>query len=183
MSPLNEACAAALALLHDGPLTCSRLFIGARDKFGSFTSVTRSQIFRALPALADTGLVRLGDRGPRSSQQYVITKAGRKRFKDWLVSEPEPDGLRSLAILQASYACGLPKTQRTRLFERVVELYICELAAAQEIQRAAADPWDRALAAFGEARATAALTLIHSLRRDGTSATDRVDAYGHIDRP
>ena len=70
--------AALLGLLHDGPQTGGDLVTAARDRFGSFFSVTRSQVYRELPALAEAGFVRLGKQGPRSSQQYVITAAGNK---------------------------------------------------------------------------------------------------------
>ena len=57
----------------------------AGDRFGSFFSVTRSQVYRELPALAEAGLLRLGKQGPRASQQYAITAAGRRAFKAWLI--------------------------------------------------------------------------------------------------
>ena len=80
-------------------MTGGQLVAAAGQRFGSFFSVTRSQVYRELPVLAEAGLVRLGKQGPRSSQQYVITAAGKKAFKAWLVSEPGPDHLRSPLIL------------------------------------------------------------------------------------
>jgi DNA-binding transcriptional ArsR family regulator len=73
VTELNATAAALLGLLHEGPATGGQLVSAARDRFGSFFSVTRSQVYRELPALADAGLVRLGKQGPRSSQQYLGT--------------------------------------------------------------------------------------------------------------
>ena len=78
VSDLNATAAALLGLLHDGPKTGGQLVAEAGDRFGAFFSVTRSQVSRELPALADQGLLRLGKQGPRSSQQYVLRPRARR---------------------------------------------------------------------------------------------------------
>ena len=75
-SPVNATAAALLGLLHDGPMTGGQLVAAAGDQYGSFFSVTRSQVYRELPGLAEAGLLKLGKQGPRASQQYAITAAG-----------------------------------------------------------------------------------------------------------
>ena len=75
MRDLNATSAALLGLLHDGPRTGGQLVALASERFGSFFSVTRSQVYRELPVLAEAGLLRLGKKGARSSQQFVITAA------------------------------------------------------------------------------------------------------------
>ena len=77
MRDLNATSAALLGLLHDGPRTGGQLVAVAGERFGSFFSVTRSQVYRELPVLTEAGLLRLGKRGVRASQQYVITAAGK----------------------------------------------------------------------------------------------------------
>ena len=126
MTELNATAAALLGLLHEGPATGGQLVSAARDRFGSFFSVTRSQVYRELPALADAGLVRLGKQGPRSSQQYLVTAAGKKAFKQWLSSEPGPDHLRSPLILRLVHANALTVRQRSALVESAKKVYADE---------------------------------------------------------
>jgi len=152
VSELNATAAALLGLLHEGPATGGQLVSAARDRFGSFFSVTRSQVYRELPALADAGLVRLGKQGPRSSQQYLVTAAGKKAFKAWLGSEPGPDHLRSPLILRLVHADALTAKQRAALIE-----------SAKTAAKSADGAYSKAIAEFGVARARAVLKLLDSI--------------------
>ncbi|HCT77447.1 MAG TPA: PadR family transcriptional regulator [Micromonosporaceae bacterium] len=163
MSELNATAAALLGLLHEGPQTGGQLVSAARDRFGSFFSVTRSQVYRELPALASAGLVRLGKQGPRSSQQYVITAAGKKGFKSWLSSEPGPDHLRSPLILRLVHASALTTKQRAGLVDAAKKVYADEAEAAKATAKSADDPYAKAVAEFGAARARAVLKLLDSI--------------------
>lgn len=163
VSELNATAAALLGLLHDGPQTGGQLVSAARDRFGSFFSVTRSQVYRELPALANAGLVRLGKQGPRSSQQYVITAAGKKGFKNWLAGEPGPDHLRSPLILRLVHASALTAKQRAALVESAKKVYADEAEAARNTAKSADDPYAKAVAEFGAARARAVLKLLDSV--------------------
>ncbi|WP_424184517.1 PadR family transcriptional regulator [Actinokineospora sp. G85] len=163
MSELNATAAALLGLLHEGPQTGGQLVAVARERFGSFFSVTRSQVYRELPALAEDGLVRLGKQGPRSSQQYVITAAGKKAFKAWLASEPGPDHLRSPLILRLVHANTLTAKQRTALIDSAKAAYAAEHDASRAAVKVAEDPYAKAIAEFGVARAKAVLKLLDSI--------------------
>lgn len=163
VSELNATAAALLGLLHEGPQTGGQLVAAARDRFGSFFSVTRSQVYRELPALASAGLVRLGKQGPRSSQQYVITAAGKKAFKSWLGSEPGPDHLRSPLILRLVHASALTARQRASLIDSAKKAYAEEQEASKAASKAADDPYAKAVAEFGVARAKAVLKLLDSI--------------------
>ncbi|RZQ59294.1 PadR family transcriptional regulator [Amycolatopsis suaedae] len=164
MSDLNATAAALLGLLHDGPATGGQLVASAGERFGAFFSVTRSQVYRELPALEKEGLVRLGKQGPRSSQQYVITAAGKKAFKAWLIDTPGPDHLRSPLILRLVHAGTLTVKQRATLIENARATYTEELDAAKAASKAAAgDPYAKAVADFGQAHAKAALKLIDAI--------------------
>jgi DNA-binding PadR family transcriptional regulator len=163
VSELNATAAALLGLLHEGPQTGGQLVSAARDRFGSFFSVTRSQVYRELPALANAGLVRLGKQGPRSSQQYVITAAGKKAFKTWLAGEPGPDHLRSPLILRLVHASALTAKQRAALVESAKKVYTDEAEAARTAAKSADDPYAKAVAEFGAARARAVLKLLDSV--------------------
>ena len=163
MSDLNATAAALLGLLHDGPKTGGQLGAEAGERFGAFFSVTRSQVYRELPALADQGLLRLGKQGPRSSQQYVLTAAGKKAFKNWLLSEPGPDHLRSPLILRLVHAGSLTAKQRQGLIDTARATYGQEQESAKLAAKTAEDPYAKAVAEFGAARARAVLKLLDSV--------------------
>ncbi len=163
VSELNATAAALLGLLQDGPATGGQLVAAAEERFGTFFSVTRSQVYRELPALAKEGLVRLGKQGPRSSQQYVITAAGKKAFKAWLTSDAGPDHLRSPLILRLVHAASLTAKQRAGLIETARASYQEDLDEARAAVKAAGDPYSKAIAEFGQAHARAALKLIDAI--------------------
>ena len=163
MSELNATSAALLGLLQEGPRTGGQLVAAAGERFGGFFSVTRSQVYRELPALTEAGLLRLGKQGPRSSQQYVITAAGRRAFKAWLTSEPGPDHLRSPLILRLVYSRVLTPKQRAELVGRAWETYTTRLAEARAAVRAADDPYVKAAAEFAVAHVRAVLKLLDAI--------------------
>lgn len=166
MTDLNATAAALLGLLHDGPQTGGELVTAARERFGSFFSVTRSQVYRELPALADAGLVRLGKQGPRSSQQYVITAAGKRAFKSWLVSEAGPDHLRSPLILRVVHAQALTPKQRSALVDTARATYSSRVEASRAAAKDATDPYTKAVADFAAAHARAVLKLLDAVPID-----------------
>ena len=49
---INPTAAALLGLLHDGPMTGGQLMAAAQKRLGAYWSMTRSQVYRELPALA-----------------------------------------------------------------------------------------------------------------------------------
>lgn len=164
MSDLNATSAALLGLLqHEGPMTGGQLVATARQRFGSFFSVTRSQVYRELPSLTDAGLLRLGKQGPRSSQQYVITAAGRRAFKAWLNSVPGVDSMRSPLILRLLHANSLTPKQRNALVSSAREAYAEQLSSARAEAKQAADPYSKAVADFTVAHVRAMLKLIDSI--------------------
>lgn len=162
---MNATSAALLGLLHDGPATGGQLVARAVEGFGAFFSVTRSQVYRELPALAEAGLVRLGKRGARSSQQYVLTAAGKKAFKQWINSEAGPDHLRSPMILRLVNSSMVTDKQRTALIETARERYSAELADAKAAAKAVEDPYSTAVAEFAQAHAKAALKLVEAIEK------------------
>ena len=163
MSELNATAAALLGLLHDGPATGGQLVSGAGERFGAFFSVTRSQVYRELPALSKEGLVRLGKQGPRSSQQYLITAAGKKAFKTWLTSEAGPDHLRSPLILRLVHAGSLTAKQRQSLLESARTSYGQQLDDAKAVTKTAEGPYEKAIGEFAQAQAKAALKLLEAI--------------------
>lgn len=102
-SSLNSTSAALLGLLHDRPMTGGELVGAANERLGSFWTVTRSQVYRELPALAGSGLIRLGKPGPRSSQPYSVTAAGKRAFAAWLSEPAGADQSRNPVLLRLGF--------------------------------------------------------------------------------
>jgi DNA-binding PadR family transcriptional regulator len=158
--PVNATAAAILGLLHDGPMTGGELVAAAGERFGGFFSVTRSQVYRELPALAEAGLLRLGKLGPRASQQYRINAAGKRSFRAWLAGPGGADALRSPLVLRLLHAGALSDDDRAKLVATSRNAYTDQLKAAQEAVDAADDPYERAVGEFARAHVEAMLTLL-----------------------
>jgi DNA-binding PadR family transcriptional regulator len=160
---LNATAAALLGLLHDGPMTGGQLVSAAADRFGGFFVVTRSQVYRELPVLAEVGLVRLGKQGPRSSQQYAVTAAGKRAFKAWLAGSAEPDPLRSPLVLRLVHAALLTVRQRGELVSHARLAYVSRLDSARAAVKVAADPYAKAAAEFAVGHNRAMLKLLDAI--------------------
>jgi DNA-binding PadR family transcriptional regulator len=163
MRDLNATSAALLGLLQAGPMTGGQLVAAAGERFGSFFSVTRSQVYRELPVLAEAGLLRLGKRGARSSQQYVLTAAGKRAFKSWLNSSSGSDHLRSPLILRLAHAEQLTPKQRANLVSSARADYLGYLDEARADAKAATNPYTKATADFTVAYRRAVLTLLDAI--------------------
>lgn len=130
-APLNTTAAALLGLLHDRPMTGGELVAAAGDRFGAFWTVTRSQVYRELPGLADAGHVRPGKAGPRSAQPYAITAAGRRAFAAWLAEPAGPDHLRSPLLLRLGFGDRHTKPQLRQLLDGARSDHEAALARAR----------------------------------------------------
>jgi DNA-binding PadR family transcriptional regulator len=166
MRDLNATSAALLALLHTGPMTGGQLVTAAGQRFGSFFSVTRSQVYRELPGLTQAGLLRLGKRGTRSSQQYVLTAAGKRAFTSWLSSTSGSEHLRSPLILRLVHAGQLTPKQRANLVSSARARYLGRLDEARADAKAATNPYLKAAADFTVAHRRAVLTLLDAIPTD-----------------
>lgn len=163
---VNSTAAALLGLLHSEAMTGGQLVAAAADRFGAFFSVTRSQVYRELPTLTAAGLLRLGDQGPRASQQYVLTPAGRTAFQSWLGDGTGADSLRSPMVLRLLHAGGLPADERAELVRTGREAFGARLAAARAAARGETDPYLRAVADFAVAHNRAMVKLLDAIPRD-----------------
>ena len=164
--PVNATAAAILGLLHAGPRTGGELVAAAGDRFGGFFSVTRSQVYRELPTLAEAGLLRLGKLGPRASQQYRITAAGKRSFRAWLTAQEGADAMRSPFVLRLLHAGGLSVADRAQLVAAGRTAYTDRLKAAQEAVHTADDPYACAVGRFTVAHLEAVLALLDAIPTD-----------------
>ncbi len=94
--------------------------------------MTRSQVYRELPALAESGYVRLGKPGPRSSQPYSITAAGKRAFTRWLNEPLGRDQLRNPVSLRAAFGDLHTDKQLRELHDEALEYHTSALAEARD---------------------------------------------------
>jgi DNA-binding PadR family transcriptional regulator len=134
---INATAAALLGLLHEGQMTGGQLMATAEERLGRYWSMTRSQVYRELPALAELGYVKLGKPGPRSSQPYSITPAGKRAFLRWLTEEPSRDALRNSVALRIAFGDKQSATQLHKLQETAVDHHNEELAQSRELAKEA----------------------------------------------
>ena len=164
--PVNATAAALLGLLHAGPMTGGQLVAAAAERFDGVFSVTRSQVYRELPGLSAAGLLSLGEQGPRASQQYVLTPAGREAFMGWLVAGSGAETLRSPLVLRLLHARALPADQRTELVRAGRAVFGTRLASARAGARVETDPYRRAVADFAVAHHRAMVKLLDAIPLD-----------------
>lgn len=145
---VNATAAALLGLLQQGPATGGELVALAQQRHGGYFGLTRSQVYRELPALADAGLLRLGRQGARASQQYVLTAAGRNAFRTWLGQRTGPDTVRSPLLLRLANADQLTAEQRGELVEGARALLAEQLVDARAAVGVADGACARAAAEF-----------------------------------
>jgi DNA-binding PadR family transcriptional regulator len=131
-SGLNPTAAALLGLLHEGPMTGGQLMSAAQRRLGPYWSMTRSQVYRELPALAEAGFVKLGKPGARSSQPYSITPAGKRAFVRWLGEPSSREVLRSPLALRVAFGAHQSAAQLQQAYTEASEYHTAALAEARE---------------------------------------------------
>ena len=134
---VNPTAAALLGLLHDGPMTGGQLMAAAQRRLGPFWSMTRSQVYRELPALAEAGYVKLGKPGARSSQPYSIPPAGKRAFTRWLSESPGKEAVRSPAALRVAFGGQQTGTQLQDVYAQATEYHNGALNEAREAAKEA----------------------------------------------
>jgi DNA-binding PadR family transcriptional regulator len=162
--PLNATAASLLGFLHQGPLTGWDLVQTAQREIGDFWSLTQSQVYRELAAMAEAGLVEAGERGPRDRRPYRLTEAGRAAFAEWVRREPAPESIRFPLLLTVLFGRHVPPEQLEKFLDRHREVHASRLAGYQREHREAvaagareAEPYAIATLEFGIAYERAVL--------------------------
>ena len=138
---LNATAGALLGLLRDGPRSGYDLVAAAEQVIGGFWTLTRSQVYRELAALADRGLLEKGPAGPRDRRPFQLTPAGRAAFRTWVNTSPEPENLRIPLLLRLTFADEIDPGQ--------LRAMLAEHRAAHQNRLEAYRSLDRQLAAGG----------------------------------
>ncbi|MPZ64873.1 MAG: PadR family transcriptional regulator [Pseudonocardiaceae bacterium] len=105
---LNATAASLLGFLHEGPMTGWDLVTVAQQRIGNFWTLTQSQVYRELAAMAKAGLVEAGPPGRRDRKPYSITATGRAAFAEWIDQDPGLEQIRVPLLLTIMFAAHLP---------------------------------------------------------------------------
>ncbi|HEX2356419.1 MAG TPA: PadR family transcriptional regulator [Micromonosporaceae bacterium] len=166
---LNATAASLLGFLHDGPMTGWDLVVVAERRIGDFWSLTQSQVYRELAAMAEAGLVQPGERGRRDRRPYTITPAGRAAFAEWVDREPGPETIRFPLLLAVLFGRHVPGERLAEFVARHRGVHAERLAgyentrAALPAEAAEADPYAVATLDFGIAYERAVLAWFDGL--------------------
>jgi DNA-binding PadR family transcriptional regulator len=164
-SGVNATAAALLGLLHEGPMTGGQLMAAAQRRLGAYWSMTRSQVYRELPALAEAGYVKLGKPGARSSQPYSITPAGKRAFVRWLSEAPGREAIRNPVALRMAFGSHQSASQLQQVYSQATDQHNAALNEAREQVKEAKKNGDEFFAAsleFAVAYHRAALAWLKS---------------------
>jgi DNA-binding PadR family transcriptional regulator len=163
--PLNATAASLLGFLLEGPRSGWDLVATAEQRIGNFWSLTRSQVYRELGALAERGLITAGMVGARDRQPYELTAAGRAAFQAWLAAQPGPEQIRYPLLLKLSFGRHLAPEQRAAFISAHRDAHSAKLAAYNKRlpELRAQDPYAAAVLTFGINYETAVLRWLDQL--------------------
>jgi DNA-binding PadR family transcriptional regulator len=160
---VNATAAALLGLLHESPMTGGQLMAAAERRLGPYWSMTRSQVYRELPALAEMGFVKMGKPGPRASQPYSITPAGKRAFARWLSEEPGTESLRNPVALRVAFGAHHGTSALKDLYAQATDAHnkaLAEIREAAKVAKAEGDNYGAAALEFAVGYHKAALAWL-----------------------
>jgi len=134
VATLNATAASLLGFLHSGPKTGWDLVATAQRLIGPFWSITQSQVYRELAAMAAAGLVEAGARGSRDRRPYAITEAGRAAFAAWVKQPPGEELIRFPLLLTVSFGAHVPPDVLAAHVAQHREIHAKRLAHYQEVK-------------------------------------------------
>lgn len=152
---LNATAASLLGFLHEGPMTGWDLVTRAERSIGNFWSLTQSQVYRELAAMAKAGLIEAGERGRRDRQPYSITDAGRVAFRNWVSEEPGMETIRFPLLLRLMFGKEVPPDRLAAFIEHHERIHHERLAQYRALHASipdtykAANPYSMSTLDFG----------------------------------
>jgi DNA-binding PadR family transcriptional regulator len=149
--PLNPTAASLLGFLHERPMSGWDLVATAELLIGDFWSLTRSQVYRELSAMAEAGLVEAGPAGARDRRPYELTAAGRAAFREWIATPPGPEQIRYPLLLTIAFGRHLGEDELRRFTTGHRDAHEERLAGylAQRDELGDADAYAAAVLDFG----------------------------------
>lgn len=147
---LNPTAGTLLGFLHEGPCTGWELWGKIERSVGNFWNVTRSQVYRELPRLAENGFVTAGRPGVRDQQPYRLTAKGRTEFRRWLASGPPPETRRIPMLLTTFFAGHLPPDTFADILDRQRKTATAALEHYAAIEDLPLDEFQAATLRFGQ---------------------------------
>jgi DNA-binding PadR family transcriptional regulator len=161
---LNATAASLLGFLHEGPMSGWDLVETAQLVIGNFWSLTPSQVYRELAAMAEKGLVTREEKGARDRQPYRITDAGRAAFAEWTAEEPSPETIRFPLLLSISFGRHLAPERLATHIRKHHAMHRERYAALERLaQERVDDPYLQATLRFGLGYERAVLDWFDSL--------------------
>lgn len=148
---LNATAASLLGFLHDGPMTGWDLVVTAQERIGDFWSLSQSQVYRELTAMAGAGLIEAGVRGRRDRRPFTITEAGRAAFAEWLNRETGEETIRFPLLLIVLFGRHVPRRRLSEVIAQHRHRHAERLAAYEKslVDRAPSDRYAVAALRFG----------------------------------
>lgn len=148
---LNATAASLLGFLHDGPLTGWDLVVTAQERIGDFWSLSQSQVYRELTAMANAGLIEAGVRGRRDRRPFTITEAGRAAFAEWLNRETGEETIRFPLLLIVLFGRHVPRRRLSEVIAQHRQRHADRLAGYEKslVDRAPSDQYAVAALRFG----------------------------------
>lgn len=142
---LNPTAASLLGFLHYGPMTGWDLVATAQTVIGNYWTLTQSQVYRELAAMAAGGLVEEGERGRRDRKPYSLTDAGRAAFAQWVRREPGAETIRFPLLLTIAFGRHLAPERLAEIVAQHRAVHRERLARYEAMRadtRGAVDPPD-----------------------------------------
>jgi DNA-binding PadR family transcriptional regulator len=143
-------------------MTGGQLMAEATRRLGPYWTMTRSQVYRELPALAESGYVRVGKPGPRASVPYTISANGKRAFTRWLNEAALIGSLRDGVALRTAFAAYMAPDTLKDMYADALDQHQEALAEARAAARdyADEDPGAAAAMEFAVGHHRAAITWV-----------------------
>lgn len=165
--PTNATVGSLLGFLHEGAQSGWDLVNTAQRLIGDFWSLTSSQIYRELAAMATEGLIETDEIGPRERRAYRLTDAGRAAFQDWIQQSPKQEQIRYPLLLTLAFAPHLPPERLQAFLAEHRTMHAAKLSGYRQMHAGAtaagASPLDLVTLDFGMRYETAVVEWFDNL--------------------
>ncbi len=139
MTRLSVLGHALLGMLSTGEMTGYELTRTFDVSLANVWTASHSQIYPELAKLEAAGFIRHTESGPRGSKRYEATAAGRDELRRWLAEPPQPQAVRSEALLRVFFLWMVPPEESAGYLRRQAALHREKLAAYEALAQAIGD--------------------------------------------